>query len=131
MIPSLEVGKYYRIPNELTVICWQNGLLNYGFNMRGKWSSCLGNSGNEKYIEMTNEEIEKALTAEAIKRGHNYNRYRISTLGIFQGVSDYNILRTNLMHKGKWAAVVNTEEDELKKALQAAQDALDKYLDNE
>jgi len=76
LLPLLEVGKWYKLinRNDTMILCYQGeGSSSYGFSSRGVWSNSLGsawvNSSDCETTELTDEEVETALIAEAKRRG--------------------------------------------------------------
>jgi len=127
----------------------------YGINAKGYWFNSKFGSLEELVLgstqkgnrEATNDEILKVLKTEAAETGfvkgafidsfecdscHEHLNSRIDNYDSnhiqFDALYNYFTMGNKcIMLNGKWATVVNTEEDELKKALQAAQDALENY----
>ena len=79
--PKLEAGKWYKdVRQDSNMLLYLKEITNrdclaclsYGFNMSGEWSELM-NRGNfvfERYMTLaTPQEVEEALTKEAVKRG--------------------------------------------------------------
>lgn len=143
LLPLLEVGKWYKLinRNDTMILCYQGeGSSSYGFSSRGVWSNSLGsawvNSSDCETTELTHEEVETALIAEAKKRYKvgdsfvclkNGEFSKITQLDKWANIGNSSSVLWNdhvksesvfnnskIYSNGKWATIVNTELDELK-----------------
>ena len=129
---ELVVGKWYKkLGFGKFMFCFNGNygqMTQYGFKFTGDWSKQLGIYEDEEYIEATQQEVEEALKAEAVRIGtENKN----SIIERIKGV--YNIAYTSdepyflsinntlyykgvaVLHNGQWATIIQPKKNDTKR----------------
>ena len=132
--PSLELGKVY-INNlyelEMFFISSFEDCNSYGFNANGRWSDNQQLSESEVIWKVAPDgNWQEALTKEAEKRGHEYQRYQWhDPTSCFMGTNEVS----TESHCACWTTLLNVkgiwlEADEIEETLQAKCNRLAEFL---